>query len=297
MSTPSTPSDVLTLAPAPRLPLTTRRRLHHTRLGETHRLIQVDAPSDSPAERPSLATRRYHARRRQRRKRVLLGVALVLGLFPPMWAVYLIGWLVWRSRPPQQALRRVHKGIRALEKEQAGVALRHLQEAHYLDPSNNDALYWLGLLLSQQQRYDEAADVLSIVAERLPGMPEVEAALAQAFTATDEPQQAVYHAQRLLEAAPHAPQAMLVLAEAFEAEGRLDLAIQTLEHAPLHQRILSPDVLEIQYRLGILHERLGRPEQALHHFKRVYAQDVTFRDVRARVLRLEAPGAPHRLPS
>ena len=93
--------------------------------------------------------------------------AVILGLFPPTWAAYFVAWLVWRNRAPQQSMRRVRRAVKALKKEQTGIALKQLQEAHFLDTSNTDALYWLGLVLCQQQRWEEAAEALSLVAERL----------------------------------------------------------------------------------------------------------------------------------
>jgi tetratricopeptide (TPR) repeat protein len=205
-----------------------------------------------------------------------------------MWAVYLLAWLIWRSRPPQKSMRRVHNAVRALEKNRTGIALHHLQEAHLLDPTNNDALYWLGLLLSRQDRQSEAAEALSLVADRVPGLPEVESALVDAYVATDEPESAVYHAQRLLEAAPYAPDTPLKLSIAHEAAGRLDLAIEALHQAPLHKHVLTDTLVQIHYRLGTLYERQGEPARALHHLTRAYARDADYQDVRARVERLEA---------
>lgn len=288
---PSSAAGVLALAPQPRAKIATRRHAPQTRLAETHGLLSVEPGPVPEGGRASLVTRRHAARRRRRRKRVLTVVAVVLGLFPPMWALYLIGWLIWRSQPTQQSMRRVRRALRALEKDQTGVALRHLQEAHYLDPANSDALYWLGLLLSQQQRPEEAAEALSLVAARVPGLPEVEAALVDAYVAMAAPEAAVYHAQRLLDVAPYAPETPLRLADAFEAAGRLDLAIEALEQAPLHKPVLTDALVQIHYRLGALYEREGRPEKALHHLKRVYARDAGYRDVRARLEALAPPEA------
>lgn len=285
-SHPSAGADVAALAPPPRAEIVTRKQLPRTKLGADQGILKVDP--ETAGARPSLVTRRQAQRRRRRRKRLLMAIAVVLGLFPPMWAVYLIAWLVWRSRPPQQSMHRVRKAVRALEKNQTGVALKKLQDAHYLDPSNSDALYWLGLLMSRQQRYEEAEDALSLVAERVPGLPEVEAALVEAYVALDKPEPALYHAQRLFEAAPYDPASLHKLADAFEAAGRLDLAVEALEQAPLHKRVLTDELLQLHYRLGTLHERQGDPARALHHFKRVYARDVTYQDVEARVEALEA---------
>lgn len=281
-------TDVVGAAPKTPAVIKTRGRLPRTKLGESRGILHVDDRRETGKSRTSLVTRRHEYLRRRRRKHILIGIAIILGLFPPIWAVYLIAWLVWRSRRPQQSMRRVRKAIKELEKNQTGVALKQLQEAHLTDPTNNDALYWLGLLLSSQGRHEEAEEALSLVADRVHGLPEVEAALVDAYVAIDEPESAVYHAQRLLDAAPYELESLHKLADAFEADGRPDLAIQALEQAPLHKRTLTDGLARIHYRLGVLYERQGNPAQALHHFKRVYARDITYLDVRSRVDALEA---------
>jgi tetratricopeptide (TPR) repeat protein len=282
-----TGAGVLALAKSPQGEIATRKLLPRTRLGSGRGLVDAGIRSDEDPAGASLVTRRYRALRRRRRNQVLVAVALVLALFPPVWALYLIGWLVWRSRPRQKSMRQVRSAVRALEKDQSGAALKQLQDAHLLDPTNADALYWMGLLLSRHDRPEEAEEALSLVSERVPGLPEVEAALVDAYVAMDEPESAVYHAQRLFDAAPYATESLHKLADAFEALGRWDLAIQALEQAPIHRRTLTDTLLEIHYRLGMLHERQGDAGRALHHFKRVYARDITFRDIRSRVEALE----------
>jgi tetratricopeptide (TPR) repeat protein len=288
-------ADVIALAPPPRLEVVTRRRLPRTQLAYRHGVPSAGLTVGSGtatdlAEAPSASTlvTRRQAWLRRRRRWLLAAVAVALALFPPMWAVYLVAWMVWRRRPRQRSMRLVRRGVRALEADRMGLALRGFQEAHLLDPSNTDALYWLGLLLSRQERHGEAEEALSLVAERVPGLPEVEGALADAYVALGDPAAAVYHAQRLAEAAPYAPEALLKLADAFEAAGREDLAVEALERAPLHGRRVASALLPLHYRLGALYERGGDAERALYHFKRVYAQDIAYEDVRARVEALEA---------
>jgi tetratricopeptide (TPR) repeat protein len=237
--------------------------------------------------RESLVMRRRAILRKKWRTRILIALLVALALFPPMWAVYLVAWLVWRSRPRQRSMRRVKKGVRSLEKNRTGPALKELQDAHLIDPSNPDALYWLGLLLSHQERHDEAEEALSIVARRIPGLPEIESALVDAYLAQGDPETALHHAQRLFDLEPHAPASLVKLSEAFEALGRVDMAIQALQQAPLSARLPSPGLLEVHYRLAELYLTEGDRDLALEHFKRIYARDISFRDVRSRVEELE----------
>ena len=284
-------TDVISAAPQPGAAITTRDRLPGSRLGEKHAILSGEQRVAKDLDGSGLVTRRYTLQRKERRKRVLKVLAGLFALFPPVWPIYMILWLSWRTRPPQKSMRQVRKGIKALDKGYTGVALKHFQEAHYLNPSNNDALYWLGLLLVSQNRFEEAAEALSLVSERVPGLPEVETALVDAYVATNEPEGAIYHAQRLLEIAPYESETLLKLADAYEAAGKFDLAIKALEQAPLHKRVLSDALVQIHYRLGLLYERQGQTEKALHHFNLVYARDITYKDIRSRVQKLEAGSA------
>ncbi len=247
--------------------------------------------TDTTFPEPGIATRHYPQARGAKRKKILKTAAVVVGLLPPVWPVSFVGWMVWRTRPPQKSMRLVKKAIKSIEKGQHGVALKQLQEAHYLDPSNNDALYWLGFLLKRLKRNDEAAEALSLVSERVPGMPEVEAALVSTYITMDEPEGALYHAQRLLDVAPYEPDTLIKLADAHEASGNVDLAIQALSRVPLHKPTLTDKLVDIHYRLGLLHESKGNAEQANLHFERVYARDISYKDIRSRMQQIK-PAAP-----
>jgi tetratricopeptide (TPR) repeat protein len=277
-------TDLIRLESSP-AGVTTRRRIARSKLGSSA-LIRAEA-SGQEDRGQSLVTRRYAALRKKRRKTILTVLAVAIGVFPPVWIAYFIAWQVWRHRPIQKSMRLVRKAVRSLERGHTGVALKQLQNAHLLDPSNCDALYWMGLLMSRQNRAEEAVDALSLVSERIPGLPEVEEALVDAYLGMDEPEPAIFHAQRLMDSTPYATTSLVKLAEAFEAAGKLDLATQALEQAPIHKRTLSDELVGVHYRLGSLYEKQGESEQALQHFKRVYGRDITFKDVKARIEALE----------
>lgn len=277
---------------APTSLVRTRNRLLDTRVGRDRFARRPQALAADA--HPSLVARRKAWHDLRRRRRAWLALLVVLGIgFPPILAVYLIAWLFIRRKPEHRSMRRVRKGIKALEQNHVGIALRQFQEAHLLDPSNNDALYWLGLLLADQHRYGEAAEALSLVSERLPGLPEVESALLEASAETGDYDDAIHHAQMLLDIDPYDLAALVRLADCFEATGRRDLAIETLEHAPLYKRTLTDDLKLVHYRLGELYERAGNQEKAHEHYRRVQAADMSFLDIQSKLRPgpAEAPGS------
>ncbi|MFT4605467.1 MAG: tetratricopeptide (TPR) repeat protein [Rhodothermales bacterium] len=216
-------------------------------------------------------------------RRVLRGVAITVGLFPPFWPITLGTWLFLRRRPPTRSLRLVQKAIADLDRGNNGIAVKRLQEAHFLDPTNSDALYWLGLVMSAQDRPEDAIEALSLVAERIPGLPEVETALTDAYLDTDKPEAALYHAQRLFDSAPYDTNSVLKLAEAFTASGQPALAIRTLSQAPLHRTRLTKDLIRVHYELGRLLQDAGEGSEARAHFERAFAADAKFEDVADRL--------------
>lgn len=180
-------------------------------------------------------------------------------------------------------MRLVKKAIKELDRGNIGIAVKKLQEAHFQDPHNCDALYWLGMVMAAQDRPTEAIEALSLVADRIPGLPEVETALVDAFLDTKEPNAALYHAQRLFNAFPYETASLLKLAEAFVAVEQPEMAIRTLEQAPLHKPLLTAELLQLHFELGKLYDTTGNADQARTHFERVYAADAGYEDVADRI--------------
>ena len=216
-------------------------------------------------------------------RRIVRGVAIVIGLIPPFWPVSLGTWLYLRQRPHSKSIRLVRQAVADLDKGNIGLAVKKLQEAHFLDTNNSDALYWLGLVMAAQDRPSDAIEALSLVAERIPGLPEVETALTDAYLDSDEPEAALFHAQRLFDSAPYDTNSILKLAEALSASGKDDLAIRTLKQAPLFKIRLNRDLIRVHHELGRLLQESGEVEQARGHYERVYSTDANFEDVADRL--------------
>ncbi|NNE69764.1 MAG: tetratricopeptide repeat protein [Rhodothermales bacterium] len=217
------------------------------------------------------------------RRKVFTRIAFVIGIFPPFWPITLGTWLVLRRRPKSRAMRLVKSAIKQLDRGNIGIAVKKLQDAHFQDPHNCDALYWLGMVMAAQDRPNEAIEALTLVADRVPGLPEVETALVDAYLDTDDANAALHHAQRLFNAFPYETASLLKLAEAFQAVGKPLMAIQTLTQAPLHKPRLTQDLLQVHYELGKLYEQEGEADKARQHFERVYAADAGYEDVAARM--------------
>lgn len=62
-----------------------------------------------------------------------------------------------------------------------------------------------------------------------------------------------------------------------------DLAIEVFKKAPLMKRNLDETLLELHYNLGLVYETSGDKNNALKHFKKVYAYDMNYKSVKGKI--------------
>ena len=77
--------------------------------------------------------------------------------------------------------------------------------------------------------------------------------------------------------------AMSLLAQAFARRGMNDLAARKLQDALKGKQIFDEEAKDLHYQLGCVFDTMGRREDAMEHFKTIYEQDISYRDVMARV--------------
>ena len=56
-----------------------------------------------------------------------------------------------------------------------------------------------------------------------------------------------------------------------------------MEEALKEKPVFDEEAKELSYDLGVLMEIMGRPADAIVQFKRIYEQDIGYRDIMARV--------------
>jgi tetratricopeptide (TPR) repeat protein len=62
-----------------------------------------------------------------------------------------------------------------------------------------------------------------------------------------------------------------------------DLAAKKLEQAVAEKQVFDEEKMEIIYALGCVLEKMGKKEEAIEQFKKIYEVDVGFKDVAAKV--------------
>jgi tetratricopeptide (TPR) repeat protein len=77
--------------------------------------------------------------------------------------------------------------------------------------------------------------------------------------------------------------AMKLLGQCYAAKNIHDLAAQTLRNAIREKPVIDDEWKELRYVLGGVLEKLGKPAEAFEEFKQIYAEDIGYKDVAARV--------------
>lgn len=77
--------------------------------------------------------------------------------------------------------------------------------------------------------------------------------------------------------------AMNLLAQAFAKRGMNDLAARKFQEALKEKLVFDDQAKELRYQLGCILEKMNKPQEAIEQFKLIYEQDVSYRDVMAKV--------------
>jgi tetratricopeptide (TPR) repeat protein len=78
-------------------------------------------------------------------------------------------------------------------------------------------------------------------------------------------------------------QALTCLGQCFARRNMNDLAAKKLEQALAEKLVFDEEKMDIIYALGSLLEKMGKKEEAIEQYKKIYEVDVGFKDVAAKV--------------
>jgi tetratricopeptide (TPR) repeat protein len=78
-------------------------------------------------------------------------------------------------------------------------------------------------------------------------------------------------------------QALNCLGQCFARRNMNDLAVKKLEQALAEKLVFDEEKMEITYALGSVLDKMGKKEEAIEQFKKIYEVDVGFKDVAQKV--------------
>ncbi len=160
---------------------------------------------------------------------------------------------------PHGAAVYVMLGLAHYELYQPEKAIAALRTALRLNPTDGNALLYLGKSLVQRKDYRAAARTLEKLAPSKPHDPEVLYNLSLAYMKL-----MLESLNRLGEVSPHSYQVSLLLGQDAEARGNDDTAIQHYQEAIR----AKPEAVGAHYALGSALARLGRYDEAAKEFRK-----------------------------
>jgi tetratricopeptide (TPR) repeat protein len=170
----------------------------------------------------------------------------------------------------------------SLERVIADTNLRKLDhEMAQLDPASPDHSQRLEQLKSQRQEFQ--LNECRRRADRFPTDLQIRFELGQFYLSAGKIGEAIQEFQKSV-ANPHKRiQAMYYLGQCFAQRRMFDLAARQFETAIKEKPVLDDEKKELHYCLGCALDNLGRKEEAIDQFKRIYEIDIGYKDVAARV--------------
>lgn len=96
---------------------------------------------------------------------------------------------------------------------------------------------------------------------------------------------AIQQFQRAQRSPQRRTKSLYYLALCFEKKGQLDIALEQLKKAASELQMMDEGKKDILYAMGTLYEEMGQKEQAVEHYKEIYAVDIGYKDVADRIER------------
>ncbi len=170
----------------------------------------------------------------------------------------------------------------SLDKEILGVSLKEIdQRLGELDPDGVNFESDRQKLLGQRQETE--INAARTMVERYPSDLNFRFELGQIYFRLSRINEAIAEFQKA-QASPHRRTASLgYLGQCFSRRGLHDVAVRTLQKAIDEKASFDEEKKELIYQLGIALEAMGKRNDAIEQFKKIYETDIGYRDVSARV--------------
>jgi len=164
------------------------------------------------------------------------------------------------------------------------IQIRRLHEELDANPDDPDAEAKRAQIADMERvREEKLVVVAKERVERNPTDPQLRFELGTHLYAAGHTREAIPELQRA-KANPHIRhKAMLMLARCYSAGKMHDLAQGQLKEAAQEMTIMDSTKKEIVYEIGLTSEALGKKDEALEAFKKIYEVDYGYRDVAHRV--------------
>jgi tetratricopeptide (TPR) repeat protein len=203
-------------------------------------------------------------------------------------ALYLLGYVRFRQNQPRESLETFARASKVRSPQASDLkiaaldyvllkdytsAARYLEQSLAMDPADNEALYHLGRVRYQQNRFDLAISAFESLLQREPGNLKAEDNLGLCLEATGKSAAAISAYRKAIEmdaqADPHSEQPYLNLGKLLNTLNRPSEAVPVLTKAIT----INEGSPEAHYELGRAEFALDRFEEARVQLERAAALD------------------------
>lgn len=176
----------------------------------------------------------------------------------------------------KKSLRDAENAYKAGKYEEAAI---DFENAYNSFPNDKALALLVASANGQLGKYDKSIRFARDYVETYPSDYEIQEMLARWHAELGDKDKALQILQSLPVEETKDSVSLLLMSNILSDKGLYDSAIDVLKRAPLTKRILTPDLVEIIYSLGLLYEKTGDKRRAKSSFERVYAYDANFKDV------------------
>ena len=164
------------------------------------------------------------------------------------------------------------------------MSIRRLNEDLAGNPDDPDAEAKRAQITDlEHAREEKLVTVARERVERNPTDPQLRYELGTHLFAAGHAREAIPELQRAKNNPHIRHKVMLMLARCYGAAKMYDLSLGQLKEATAEMMIMDATKKEIVFEMGLMHDAMGKKDEALESFKQIYAVDYGYRDVAARV--------------
>lgn len=159
--------------------------------------------------------------------------------------------------------------------------LKALEQAAAANPGNTELQEQVAA--KRKERAQGMVQECRIRVEANPTDPQLHFNLGSALFQAEDYSEAIPELQRARNNPFLRTRAMLMLGKCYDAKNMNDMAVRQLQEANAELLNMDDTKKEILYLMGMLYEKMGKPEEALEQFKTIYEVDYGYRDVAQKV--------------
>ena len=170
----------------------------------------------------------------------------------------------------------------SLEKAMADTTVRKFEHlTSLLDPNAPD--YETRLAELQAQREAFQLEECRERAERYPSDLHIRFELGQLYFNAGKTSEAIQEFQKAQNNPQRRLASIMYLGRCFARRGMNDMAARKFQDALKEKPGFDDEKKEMLYELGSVFESMGKPDEAIEHFKQIYEADIGYKDVAAKV--------------